>query len=220
MRIGFLHTSSTLAERFRAEMSEKQPHVDCFHVTHEGMLQDLTRGVARVVVHRRVVQQILLVAESGVGLVVTTCSSTSPAVDIARQVCAVPVLKLDDPMAGEAVRLGRRIAVLCTDTTTPGPVAALLRVHASMQGREVLVETVVRPEAHTAMFAGDVGRHDAVLDDAAGEVSERADVIVLAGGLLERLQGPLGRHGRPVVASPGLLMTELARRLAPGRAAG
>ena len=218
MRIGFVHTSGSLLDRFRADMASMHPHADTFHVLNESLLQDLLRGQDRASVYRRVVQQVLLAAEAGADLVIATCSSTSPAIDVARQICPVPVLKMDDPMASEAVRQGKRIALICTNTSTPGPSASLLRQHAAAQGREVLVETVVRPEAHTALFAGDPARHDAIVTEAAEEVASRADVLVLAQASLDHLRGVFARFGKPVLSSPPLLMTEIGRRLAPAHA--
>lgn len=215
MRIGFVHTELSVMSLFRDEMAFGHPHVDCFHTLNEGLLQDLTRGEERTAVYRRTVNQILLVADTLADLVVMTSTSLSPAVDLARQICQVPVLKLDDPMAAEAVRLGGRIAVVCTRSSTAGPAAALLRQHAAAQGREVLVETVVRPEAGTALYAGDQERHDSLLVQSAREVAGRADVLVLAKPGMAHLQGQIAKFGKPVLVSPRLFMADLARRLAP-----
>ncbi len=217
MRVGFVHTVGFLVDRFRALMEEKQPGADCFHILNEGLLQDLLRGADPALVYRRVVEQVLLAADSGADLLVVTCSSTSPAVDIARQVTAVPILKIDDPMAVEAITLGRRIAVLCTNTSTPGPSTALLRSHAAAQSRAVKVTAVVRPDAYQALFAGDRDRHDAIVTEAALAVAPEADVIVLAQASLAHLQSALARDtGRPVLSSPPLLMQEIGRRLQGG----
>jgi Asp/Glu/hydantoin racemase len=218
MRIAFVHTISSMLEHFKADMAAQQPHVDSFHILNEGLLQDLTRGEERQSVYRRVVQQLLLAADNLSDMVVMTCSSLSPAVDIARTVCPVPILKADDPMSAEAVRIGRRIAVLCTNTSTPGPSAGLLRQHAAAQGREVLVETVVRPEAYTALYAGDWARHDSIVTEAARDAATRADVLVLSQTSLCHLQPVFAAWGKPVLSSPPFLMADLARRLAPLRA--
>lgn len=215
MRIGFVHTAPALMERLRTDMAAQHPHVDCFHILNEGLLQDLTRGEERQSVYRRVVQQLLLAADNLADLVVMSCTSTSPAVDYARQLSAVPIVKIDDPMAAEAVRIGRRIAVLCTNTSTPGPSAGLLRQHAAAQGKEVLVETVVRPEAHTALYAGDPARHDAIMTEAARDAVTRADVLVLLQPTLAHLGRVFAQWGKPVLSSPPLLMADLTRRLAP-----
>lgn len=215
MRIAFVHASHVLCDRFRTDMGNWSSQVDCFHILNEGLLQSLRRGVPRSEVYRRVVAQLLLAVDEGADLVVLTSSSISPAVDLARALTPIPLLKLDDPMAAEAVRLGRRIAVLCTNTTTPGPSASLLRQHAAAQGREVIVEIIVRPEAFTALFAGDQARHDDIMIEAAREALPRADVLMLAQGSLANLHPALEKLGKPVLSSPRLLMNELARRLAP-----
>ncbi len=213
MRIAFVHTSSSVMDCFKADMARQQPHVDSFHILNEGLLQDLTRGEERQMVYRRVVQQLLIAADTLADMLVMTCTALSPAVDLARALCPVPILKIDDPMSAEAVRLGRRIAVLCTSTSTPGPSAGLLRQHAAVQGREVLVETVVRPEAHTALYAGDRARHDAILTEAAHDAAKRADVLALPQSSLLHLQPTFAAWGKPVLCSPPLLMADLARRL-------
>ena len=217
MRVGFVHTVGFLVDRFRTLMADEQPGADCFHILNEGLLQDLLRGADPARVHRRVVEQILLAADTGADLLVVTCSSTSPAVDIARQVVAVPVLKIDDPMAAAAVAAGQRIAVLCTNTSTPGPSTALLRAHAAAAGRTVDVAPVVRPDAYEALFAGDRARHDTIVTEAAHEAARNADVIVLAQASLAHLQAGLAETtGLPVLSSPPLLMREIGRRLSGG----
>ena len=220
MRIGFVHTAMLLLEQVRSEMTARQPHADCFHVLNEGLVQDLERGEHRSTVYRHTVQHLLLAADTLTDLVVLTCPSLAPAVDIARQMCTVPIIKIDDAMAAEAVRTGRRISVLCTDTLTPGPMAGLLRQHAAAQGREVLVETVVRPEAHTALYAGDIDRHDSIVFEAARQAMVRADLLVLGQASLGHLQPPLRALGKPVLFSMPLLMADLARRLAPPPVSG
>ena len=218
MRIGFVHTAASLMDRVRADMASTQPHADSFHILNESLLQDLLRGQDRTSVYRRVVKQVVMAADCGADLIVATCSSTSPAIDIARQVCPVPVLKIDDPMASEAVRQGKRLALICTSTSIPGPAATLLRQHVAAQGREVLVEAVVRPEAYTALFAGDRARHDAIVTEAAEEAASRADVLVLGQASLDHLRVAIARFGKPVLSGPPLLMLEIGRRLAPAHA--
>lgn len=217
MRIAFVHTVGFLVDRFQGLMQAQHPDTDCFHVLNEGLLQDLLRGQDTVAVYRRVVEQVVLAADGGADLVVMTCSSTSPAVDIARRIVAVPVLKIDDPMAAEAVRLGNRIAVICTNTSTPGPSQALIRAHAAAQDRTVEIETVIRPDAYQALAAGDRPRHDVLVTAAAQEVSERCDLLVLAQASIAHLQDELAHVlGKPVLASPPLLMREIGLRLHAG----
>lgn len=213
-RIAFVHTVGFLADEFRALTRAQMPGVDCFHVLNESLLQDLLRGAPQAPVYRRVAEQILLAADAQTDLIVMTCSSTSPAVDIARQMVRQPVLKIDDPMAAEAVRIGKRIGLLCTATSTVAPSSALLRAHAAEQGRPVTIHTQVDAEAYAALLSGDREHHDRLVRQSAERLAAEVDVLVLAQASLAHLREPLASSlARPVLASPSLLMRELVQRL-------
>lgn len=213
-RIGFIHTVGFLVDTFRDSMRAAHPEADSFHILNESLLQDLLRGAPQALVYRRVVAQIVLAAESGADLIVVTCSSTSPAVDIARRLVPQPVLKIDDPMAGEAVRTGSRIGLLCTASSTVEPSSALLRAHAAGQGRDVAITAVVKPAAYAALMAGDRAGHDAIMREAARELAGGVDVVVLAQASLAHLQAGLAQDlPCPVLASPPLLMQAIGSAL-------
>ncbi|WP_114973546.1 aspartate/glutamate racemase family protein [Rhodoferax ferrireducens] len=211
-RIAFIHTVGFLVDEFRTRARAEIPTADCFHILNESLLQDLLRGAPQPLVYRRVVDQIVLAAQAQPDLIVVTCSSTSPAVDIARRIVTQPILKIDDPMASEAARSGPRIGLLCTASSTVEPSSALLRAHAAEQGREIMIKTVLRAEAYQALMAGDRARHDAILYEAATEMSKEVDVLVLAQASLAHLRDRLAAELTcPVLASPSLLMREIAR---------
>ncbi len=210
-RIAFVHTVGFLVDDFRARLRAEMPDADCFHILNESLLQDLLRGAPGALVYRRVVDQIVLAAETQPDLIVVTCSSMSPAVDIARRLTPQTILKIDDPMMSEAVRSGTRIGLLCTAASTVEPSGALLQAHAAQQGREIIVKTVLRAEAYQALMAGDRARHDALLVEAARAIAGEVDVLVLAQASLAHLRDTLAAQlPCPVLASPPLLMQELA----------
>lgn len=216
-RIGFIHTVGFLVEDFRSRMRAELPEVDCFHVLDESLLQDLLRGKPLAAVYRRVAEQVLAAADAGADLLVMTCSSTSPAVDIVRRVLDTPILKIDDPMMAAAVARGGRIGVLCTAASTVGPSTALLRSHAEAQGREVAIVPMLQADAYAALVRGDRAEHDRLILEAAG-AAEPVGTLVLAQASLAHLQMPLAAILRvPVLASPTLLMQALVQRCTPGR---
>ncbi len=215
MRIGFIHTVGFLVESFRQRAIAELQGADCFHILNESLLQDLLRGAPKALVWRRVVAQIVLAAEAGADLIVDTCSSTSPAVDLARPLLQQPVLKIDDPMMAEAARIGGCIGLVCTATSTVEPSSALLAAHAAALGKQVTVVPCIEAEAYTALMAGDRERHDSLVLAAARRLAAETDALVLAQASLARLQAPLHEaSGKPVLASPDLLMAEIRARLA------
>jgi Asp/Glu/hydantoin racemase len=214
-RLAVLHTVSLLAERFKALLRERLPEVDAFHMLDESLLQDLLRHGPSPAITRRVVTFATLAADAGADLILFTCSSTSPAVDVARRVIATPILKIDDPMAERAVALGPRIGILCTTSSTLGPSAALVDEHALRAGRAVTPEPRLVAGAFDALSRGDRDTHDRLIREAAAELGTRSDVLVLAQAsmahLAESLQGALPI---PVLASPPLCIEALVRHYA------
>lgn len=214
-KIAFIHTVGFLSDSFRQLMRTEMPEIECFHILNESLLKDLLRGEPQEPVYRRVVEQILLASDAHPDLIVVTCSSTSPAVDIARRLVRQPVLKIDDPMAALAVREGPRIGLLCTATSTVGPSTALLQAHAAEQGMPVSVFPTVNADAYAALMAGDRTRHDQLVRMSAAELAPTVDVIVLAQASLAHLRDLLQEElPCPVLASPPLLMRDLAQRVA------
>lgn len=217
-RVGFIHTVSFLVNEFRVRMRDELPDVDCFHILDESLLQDLLRGKPKAAIYRRVVQQVLAAADAEADLIVMTCSSTSPAVDIARQVLDRPVLKIDDPMADAAVAAGRRIGLVCTASSTVGPSTALLRSHAAAKGRDIVVVPMLQADAYTALMRGEHSEHDRLIREAVTQAAATFDTVVLAQASLAHLRDELATVlSMPVLASPALLMQALTKRCTTGR---
>ena len=216
-RIGFLHTVGFLVEEFRGRMRAELPDVDSFHVLDESLLQDLLRGKPKAAVYRRVVDRVLAAADAGADLIVMTCSSTSPAVDIARRVLDVPILKIDDPMMAAAVRAGRRIGLVCTASSTVEPSTALLRSHAEADGRDIAVTPLLQADAYAALITGDRTEHDRLIVEAVTEAAATVDALVLAQASLAHLRDGLASAlPIPVLASPSLLMQTLGEHRSAG----
>jgi Asp/Glu/hydantoin racemase len=213
-RIAFVHTVSFLVDEFKRLMRAQLPDVDCFHILNESLLQDLLRGGEPALIHRRVAKQVLLATDAGADLVVMTCSSTSPAIDIARQMVNRPILKIDDPMAAEAVNCGPRIGLLCTATSTVAPSTSLLLAHAELQSRTIAIHPHVNVGAYEALMAGERAAHDAMVRESAVRLARDVDVLVLAQASLAPLRDSLAAElDCPVLSSPPLLMRELTHRL-------
>jgi Asp/Glu/hydantoin racemase len=118
---------------------------------------------------------------AGAQAILITCSSIGEAADRAAAQVRVPVLRVDAPMAAEAVALAGaqgRIAVLATLTSTLGPTTRL--VERAAAGRPVEVRAEVVAGAADAADAGDRERVDDLVAAAVTRFGTRSDVIVLA----------------------------------------
>ena len=212
IRLAIIHTVLPLADMFKGLLKARYPTLDSFHTVDESLLQDLLRDRSSEDVTRRVIMHTILARDAGASLILFTCSSTSPAIDVARQLMEVPILKIDDPMAQHAVTLGKRIGVVCTTRSTQVPSEKLLHQHASDQGRSIEVESALRSDAYEARLAGDQAHHDAIVTEAALSLAPKCDLLVLAQASLAHLAPNLNEQiKKPVLASPKLCVEALSR---------
>ena len=213
-RIAFIHTVAMLVDRFRPRFQAELPEADCFHMLDESVLQDLIRHGPSAAITRRVTGLATLAADAGAGLIVFTCSSTSPAIDTARQVVSVPILKIDDPLYAKAVSTPGRVGLVCTTSSTVEPSRSLLAAHARNAGHEVQAESVLCAAAFDALVKGQRDVHDRLVGEAAASLAPRVDRIVLAQASLAHLAEPLAAQLRlPVLASPELLVQDVIARV-------
>lgn len=212
-RIAFIHTVAMLVERFRPRFQAELPDTDCFHMLDESVLQDLIRHGPSAGITSRVCGLATLAALAGADLIVFTCSSTSPAIDVARLTIGVPILKIDDPMYALAVQAPGRVGLICTTSSTVDPSRELLAAHARQAGVVVESQSVLCSAAFDALVAGRRDEHDRLVTEAAMTLAPNVDRIVLAQASLAHLAEPLAAStGRPVMTSADLMVREVVAR--------
>ncbi len=209
MTVAFVHTVTSLAPVFGALAEELLPDEEIFHVVDESLL-GVTRKVGGLTptTRRRVLGHLESAAEAGANVVVVTCSSIGPAVEASREFVSVPVVRIDEPMADEAVRLGRRVGVLATLPTTLEPTADLVARRGAAEVRSQLCDG-----AFDALAAGDREGHDELVREGLRRLAGEVDVVVLAQASMARVTDALPEEERPVpiLSSPRLGMEHVAR---------
>jgi Asp/Glu/hydantoin racemase len=211
--VGFIHTTLILVEVIKKELKEHAVEIDAFHMVDESLLINLLKG-GRLSpgMIKRLCQHVISAEEAGADLVIVTCSSISPAVDVARRLVSPPVLKIDEPMAERAIESGERIGMVATVATTLEPTSSLLVNKAEELGKKIQVSTTLCEGAFKAILQGDTEKHDRMVTEEAIRLAREVDVIVLAQGSMARLRSSLSQQiSIPVLASPPLLAARLKK---------
>jgi Asp/Glu/hydantoin racemase len=213
----FLHTITSLAGLFTHLSKELLPaDIEAIHIADELLLKGIqAQGGLSPAIHRRVAEHAIAAEQAGAAAFQCTCSSISPCVDSARPLVGIPVLKIDEPMVDEALRLGTRVGVVATAPTTLKPTMDLVHTRAAEMGRTVQVEPVLCEGAYAALLAGDAATHDAIVRKYVMGLLERSDVILLAQASMARVaEGiPAGEARVPILSSPRLAVERLAEIL-------
>jgi Asp/Glu/hydantoin racemase len=197
-------TAQAIVEPIAKLFAEILPGCRVINIIEDAMIQDvISAGRVTPEIARRLIRYYLAAEETGAELIFNTCSSIGDVAIMARSFVKVPIVKIDDAMAAEAVRAGSRIGVLATLPTTLAPTVRLVKAQAETAGQDVSIVEGLAKGAYEALIAMQPERHDRLVTEAAEEVAGQTDVLVLAQGSMARMEKALSeRTGKPVLSSP------------------
>jgi Asp/Glu/hydantoin racemase len=131
-----LQTSFAKREDTVAFLKEHVPGVRVEFITDSTLLNEVraNKGPSQAVIDRMTLYA--KAAEiSGADLIVNSCSTVGEVADIYEKEVNIPVMKVDLPMAKEAVSLGTKIALIATVETTLGPSQRLIEKEGAKVGK-------------------------------------------------------------------------------------
>lgn len=211
--LGLIHTSATLVPVFAQLCKEKLPGVTVFNIADDSLVKGImAAGSLTAQISRRVAGYLESAELVGADYIMVTCSSIGPAVEAGAKLIAVPVLRVDQPMADQAVASGTKIGVVATLQTTLEPTADLISRRAAIAGKKIQVVSRLCDGAFEALMAGNAAEHDLRVASALKELSAQVDVVVLAQASMARVVETLKPEEKrvPILASPGIAVDYLA----------
>lgn len=214
--LGLIHTSATLVPVFAELCSNKLPDIEVFNISDDSLIKEvIRRGELTASVSRRVVGHVAAAETAGADFILVTCSSIGPAIEAAAGMVDVPVLRVDQPMADQAVQSGPRVGVAATLPTTLAPTADLIRRRAATLGAKIELTTRLCEGAFEALMSGDAEAHDTMVAEALTQLAGEVDVVVLAQASMARVVQRLDQAARrdPILTSPEIAIDYLAKVL-------
>jgi Asp/Glu/hydantoin racemase len=207
--VAAVYTGRGLGDQVAPAAKEILAGVRMISLIDDGLIADINAsgGVTPAIV-RRVFRCYESAVDAGAAVVLNTCSSIGEIVALGRKVVEVPIVRIDEPMAEEAVARWGRVAVVATLPSTLGPTSRLIAEKASALRRDVQVDPVLAEGAFEALVAGHAEDHDRLVEDAVRRAGLGAEAIVMAQASMTRMQERLEDvAGVPVLSSlrPGLL---------------
>jgi Asp/Glu/hydantoin racemase len=215
--LALIHTVAGLISPFDSLARQHLPGWTPFAMLDESLLRTTIRdGRLSLGTMRRMTDMVWSAVDAGAEAVIVTCSSLGQAVEAARPLCPVPLFRIDQGMAVDAVRRGPRIGILATLSTTLDPTADLIRRTAEAAGKQCTLTSRLADGAFALLAGGDTLGHDRLVAEAMTGLAQEVDVIVLAQASMARaLETVKGRLGPlPVLTSPELGMAHIAGVLA------
>ena len=202
-KVAVIHTFLYSVEDLKKLFKDKLPEVEMINIIDDSLLQEslINKGMTRAVV-RRITQYALIAESMGVDAILNQCSSVGEAVDIVRNIINIPYLKIDEPMARQAVKLGSKIAVIATAISTIEPSTRLVENVAKQMSMNVVVKKYFATGAYEALLQeNNRNKHNRIVIDTVEKASKENDVIVLAQGSMYRLLPLLKHIQTPILTS-------------------
>lgn len=210
--LALLHTTPVTVGSMKELAQKLAPEVRVVNILDDSLLADtIAAGKVTERVRGRLENYIHQAINAGADAIMCCCSSVGEVIDTVQAQTPVPLLRIDRPMAQEAVRLGQKIGVMATVRTTLEPTARLVESEALISaqaaaraaGKEVEVKTVLVEGAFEALQRGDGAEHDRRVVAALEKLLAEVDVVVLAQASMARLLSGLAEApGVPVLSSP------------------
>ena len=202
-KVGVIHTFLYSVEDIKGLFKKHLPDVEMVNIIDDSLLEEAlaNKGLTPQIV-RKICKYALEAEEMGCDCILNQCSSMGEAVNIARRMLHIPFVKIDEPMAAEAVRLGTNIAVIATAISTVEPSSRLVEEMAAKAGKAVTVNRCFADGAYDALLKqGDRNKHNEILIDRISKAAQTNDVIVLAQGSMFHLLPLLTDIKVPVLTS-------------------
>lgn len=222
--LALIHTSAVflMVETMMQDMfREIMPDVRLINIMDDSLLATVV-AEKRISpeVTRRMCDYVVAAEVAGADAVLSLCSSLGPAVDPARRLVSIPVIKIDDPHTELAVRQARRIGVMATVGTTLPPTVALIREKAEALGKDVEIIESLSEDAFQVLMAGGREQHDEMVVAAGRALAPRVELILFAQASMARLAPRVEEAtGLRVLTSPRLAI-EYTKKVLDGLKAG
>lgn len=178
-KLTILHTTLATTTTIPAMIRELYPdEFDIVNVLDDSLLNDIKcSGRMSASVIERFIQYACIAKNNGSDALLLACSSLGKAADIARELLDIPLYKIDEPMADQAVNSGNNILVLGTVKSTLEPTSDLIR--SKRKSQEQSITCILIPDVFE-LYEIDREQHDQRIAEVIQEHLSTYDVIVLA----------------------------------------
>lgn len=200
--LAFLHTSPVHVATFDALLGELGPDVPLHHEVREELLARARAEGLSAALERELRACVERLVAEGACVVLCTCSTLGGLAE--RLEVPAVVLRVDRPMAEQAVQSGKRVLVVAALESTLDPTLELLRDAARRARRNPEVVSVVCDGAWGHFEAKDLSRYHAAIAAKIDAAAKPDDFVVLAQASMAPAAKLVRAPAPRVVSSPRL----------------
>jgi hypothetical protein len=214
-KVTLIHTGFALVDTLTKLFKQLVPQAELIHIVDDSLLREVLAGggVTKPVISR-MINYYVSAEHYKTDCILNVCSSVGEVADIARKIIPTPIVKIDEPMAIEAVGRSSDIGVAATLATTLDPTIRMIEAKAALAGKKVNITKTICPGAFEQLMSGNGAKHDEMVLRCVSELSSKVDIIVFAQGSMARLVSNLDKSlASRILTSPESGVMEVKRVL-------
>ena len=207
-KLAIIHTTSATVDSMKALAAEMLPGSELVNFVDDSILPQLGRnGGDLAEVEERLIHYARFAEQVGADVILEACSSVGELVSKMQSAVSIPIVRIDDAMAEQAVQRGERLGVAATLPTTLQPTTRLLQAKAQAANKQVEITPLLIEGAYQKLMAGDREGHDNLLVENLQDLARTVDVVVLAQASMARVLPRLSAaEQEKILVSPRLAM--------------
>lgn len=209
-KLTVIHTTSKTIDSLNSLIKENIEDIEVVNILDDSILGDMIQNKNIEFVEQRWIEYAKIAEQLGSDAVLSACSSVGEIAEKANDILNIPVYRIDDAMAIEAVQRGNKILVMATLGTTLNPTVDLIK----RKSEDAEVITYLIDEAYEYLKNGDVEKHNKKIFDAVNSEIANADVVVLAqASMANALNEMKEEYKEKILTSPELGIKQLKNNL-------
>jgi aspartate/glutamate racemase len=214
-RIALIHATPLAMQPVIDAFDRGWREAETMNLLDDALSADLARaGYLDTHMKQRIAALATYAAGTGVAGILFTCSAFGAAIEAVAGQSLMPVLKPNEAMFEEVLRVGRTIGLLATFQPAIPSLEQEFTAMAEAQGKRTKLESVWVPNAMEALTAGDADRHDRLIAEAAAGLSH-CDAIMLGQFSMARARDAVEKAvSTPILTSPDSAVAKLREALA------
>lgn len=186
-RVVAIHTTPATIPGIKDICTNMIKNCEVVNMLDDSMLPEINReGYIPEDVKYRFFSMIMMAASTKPDAIICACSSIGGLIDSGRCITDVPLFRIDEPMAAEAVERGSKIGVAATLASTINPTKELIIRKARESGKEISLECRVIEGAGRLLSEGRMDEYDEIIASNLKELLLNNDVVALAQASMAR----------------------------------
>ena len=209
-RIALVHPLQPPLRAAEDAFREFWPEAHCINILDDSLPDDLLiEGANSAGIRRRITTLLRYAAELKVSGILFTGSGFGPLLDELAPSLPVPLLKPNQAMYEEALKIGGRLGMLVTFPAAADAMRQDFAAAADAAGVKTELEIACVPEAFVQLRAGQLAEHNRLLAQAASRLSACKAILMAQFSTAQAAGSVAAAVKVPVLTSPGSAVKKL-----------